>query len=188
MTTSGSSFVQRYRIALLTLLALVLLPFVIGLFEGASPFEVWSNQSGMSRFIQGLAIEIFILALYALSYDLIFGFTGLLSFGHSMFFAVGAYLTGIALKSFGLNLGQTFGVLMLAAVVQALLFGIVLPRVKGITFCTGPRWVLSERVSILWVMSRETGRLHRCRRGVCRGPSSLIFISPAYRASPSVFL
>ena len=119
---------------LITLLVFILLPFIIGLFEGDNPAKVWMNESGRSKFIQGLAIEIFILALFALSYDLIFGFTGLLSFGHSMFFAVGAYLTGILLKNFGLSLGATFGILMLASVLQALLFGLVLPRVKGITF------------------------------------------------------
>jgi len=119
---------------LITLLIFILLPFVVGLFNGASPVQVWLNESGQSKFIQGLAIEIFILALYALSYDLIFGFTGLLSFGHSMFFAVGAYLTGILLKNFNFSLGATFGLIFVAGVVQALLFGMVLPRVKGITF------------------------------------------------------
>jgi len=93
---------------LVTLLVFILLPFIVGLFDGASPAQVWVNESGQSKFIQGLAIEIFILALYALSYDLIFGFTGLLSFGHAMFFAVGAYLTGILLKSFGLSLWAPF--------------------------------------------------------------------------------
>ena len=117
-----------------TLLVFLLLPFAVGLFDGASPAQVWLNESGQSKFIQGLAIEIFILALYSLSYDLIFGFTGLLSFGHSMFFAVGAYLTGILLKNFGYSLGATFGLILIAGVVQALLFGMVLPRVKGITF------------------------------------------------------
>lgn len=118
----------------IALLIFLLLPFLIGLADGASPAQVWRNESGQSKFIQGLAIEIFILALYALSYDLIFGFTGLLSFGHSMFFAVGAYLTGILLKNFGFSLGATFGMILLAGVAQALLFGMVLPRVKGITF------------------------------------------------------
>jgi len=118
----------------ITLILFILLPFVVGIFDGASPAQVWFNESGQSKFIQGLAIEIFILALYALSYDLIFGFTGLLSFGHSMFFAVGAYLTGILLKNFNLSLGATFGLILVAGVVQALLFGMVLPRVKGITF------------------------------------------------------
>jgi len=117
-----------------TLLVFLLLPFVVGLFDGSSPAQVWLNESGQSKFIQGLAIEIFILALYALSYDLIFGFTGLLSFGHSMFFAVGAYLTGILLKNFGYSLGATFGMILVAGIVQALIFGMVLPRVKGITF------------------------------------------------------
>jgi branched-chain amino acid transport system permease protein len=116
------------------LLIFLLLPFVVGFFGGASPAQVWLNESGQSKFIQGLVIEIFILAMYALSYDLIFGFTGLLSFGHSMFFAVGAYGTGILLKNFGFSLGATFGVIMIAGVLQALLFGMVLPRVKGITF------------------------------------------------------
>lgn len=129
-----SSFFQKNLTALVTLAALLLLPFIVGFLEGASPTAVWMNESGTSKFVQGLAIEIFILALYALSYDLIFGFTGLLSFGHSMFFAVGAYGTGIALKFFGMNLWQTFGLIMILAVIQAFLFGSVLPRIKGITF------------------------------------------------------
>ena len=33
----------------------------------------------------------------AMSYDLLFGYTGLLSFGHALYFAVGVYVTGIAL-------------------------------------------------------------------------------------------
>lgn len=119
---------------LVTLLVFLLLPFIVGLIAGDSPSQVWMNESGQSKFIQGLAIEVFILALYALSYDLLFGFTGLLSFGHSMFFAVGAYFTGILLKNFGLSLGATVGLVILAGIAQALLFGIVLPRIKGITF------------------------------------------------------
>jgi branched-chain amino acid transport system permease protein len=128
------SFFQQHRASLLALFVLILFPFVVGLFDGASPAAVWANESGQSKFLQGLVIEIFILALFALSYDLIFGITGLLSFGHSMFFAVGAYTTGIAVKSFGLGLGPTLLLVLMAALAQALLFGIVLPRVKGLTF------------------------------------------------------
>lgn len=176
MTPSAPSFVQQHRIALISLVALILLPFIVGVFEGASPLEVWSNRSGASKFVQGLAIEIFILALYALSYDLIFGFTGLLSFGHSMFFAVGAYLTGIAIKSFGLNLWQTFGLLMLAAVAQALLFGIVLPRVKGITFALVTLGMSS--VFHIVIMSRELGDYTGADVGL-QGVIVPDFISPA---------
>ena len=128
------SSLKNNRGWIITLFIFLILPFVVGLFYGASPMQVWMDESGQSKFIQGLAIEIFILALYGLSYDLIFGFTGLLSFGHSMFFALGAYLTGILLKNFELSLGATVGWIFVAGVVQALLFGMVLPRVKGITF------------------------------------------------------
>ena len=171
-----SELFTKYRSAWLTLLVLILLPFVVGIFDGASPLAVWANQSGYSKFVQGLAIEIFILALYALSYDLIFGITGLLSFGHSMFFAVGAYLTGIALKSFGLSLGATFVLILVAGVIQALLFALVLPRVKGIAFALVTLGIAS--VFHIVVMSSELSAFTGADVGL-QGVIVPEFISPA---------
>jgi branched-chain amino acid transport system permease protein len=171
-----SDFLEKYRALLLALLLLVLLPFIVGLLDGASPLAVWKNESGNSKFIQGLAIEIFILALYALSFDLIFGITGLLSFGHSMFFGVGAYLTGIAIKSFGLSLPATLGVIFLAGILQALLFGLVLPRVKGITFALVTLGIAS--VFHIIVMSSELGAYTGADVGL-QGVIVPGFISPA---------
>jgi branched-chain amino acid transport system permease protein len=119
---------------LVAVLLLALLPFILALANGQSISGLLANESGNALFLQGLMIEIFILAVYAISYDLVIGVTGLLSFGHSMFFAVGAYLTGIMLKSFGWPLLPTMGAVVVAGVLQALLFGIVLPRVHGIIF------------------------------------------------------
>jgi len=113
---------------------MLLAPFLIGLFEGSTPLMIWENQGSLSKFVEGLGIEIFILALFALSFDLLFGITGLLSFGHAMFFAVAAYLTGIALKTLAMPFWGVVLLVLLAAIVQALLFSMVLPRVKGITF------------------------------------------------------
>jgi len=107
---------------------------VIALADGQSISGLLANEAGASKFIQGFVIEILILGLYALSYDLILGITGLLSFGHAMFFAVGAYLTGMMLKSFGWSLGPTLLLVVVVGIGQAILFGLVLPRVKGITF------------------------------------------------------
>ena len=110
-------------------------PFLVSfLIDGAGFTAVFENSQGNARFLQGLAIEIFILAIYALSYDLVLGVTGLLSFGHAMFFAVGAYGFGIAVKTFELGLGGSLLAVLGLAVVQALLFSLVLPRVRGITF------------------------------------------------------
>ena len=44
-----------------------------------------------------LATEMLIFAIFALGYDIVFGYTGLLSFGHAIFFGIGAYATGIVL-------------------------------------------------------------------------------------------
>lgn len=114
--------------------ALALLPFLVGFIDGQPPGEVLASEAGNSKFIQGLMIEVFILAVYAISYDLLLGVTGLISFGHAMFFALPAYVTGVLLKSFGWALLPTFGAVVVVGIFQALLFGVVLPRVKGITF------------------------------------------------------
>ncbi len=119
---------------LLIVLILAVLPFAIALANGDTIGDVLVNESGNSKFIQGLLIEVFILAIFAISYDLVLGITGLLSFGHAMFFAVGAYLTGVLLKSFGWTLLPTIGAVVVAGILQALLFAIVLPRVHGLTF------------------------------------------------------
>lgn len=128
------SLLRRNLPLLILILLLVALPFVVGLANGQAVAGVLANEAGNSRFIQGLMIEVFILAVFAVSYDLILGVTGLLSLGHAMFFAVGAYLTGIMLKNFGWSLPATVGLVVVAGVLQALLFGVVLPRVRGITF------------------------------------------------------
>ena len=69
------NFLKRNLGLLVTLLVLACLPFIVGLLEGATPIQVWQNQGGTSKFVEGLAIEVFILAIFALSYDLLFGIT-----------------------------------------------------------------------------------------------------------------
>jgi len=134
VTKPPQSFLVRNRMLVLAVVAALVFPFLVAMLDGHSPMAVITGESGNAKFLQGLAVEVFILALYALSYDLVLGVTGLLSFGHSMFFAVGAYGAGIMLKSFGWSLPMTVLGVAVFAVLQALLFAMVLPRVKGISF------------------------------------------------------
>ncbi len=134
MKKTKSTLFHDNLAVLIFLVIMLAVPFVVGLLEGSTLAMVWNNQGSFSKFMQGLGIEIFILALFALSYDLLFGVTGLLSFGHSMFFAVAAYATGIALKMFSFPLWSVILLILLSAVLLALLFSLVLSRVKGITF------------------------------------------------------
>jgi branched-chain amino acid transport system permease protein len=70
----------------------------------------------------------------ALTYDLLFGFTGLLSFGHALYFAVGVYLTAIATTKWDWSLAQALGFTALAGIVLPLVLGSVSLRVGGIAF------------------------------------------------------
>ena len=70
----------------------------------------------------------------ALSYDLLFGITGLLSFGHALWFGMGVYLTDIALTRWHWGLGAAVLFALGAALVAALALGAVALRVTGIAF------------------------------------------------------
>lgn len=53
-----------------------------------------------SRNLMILLTQIFIFSVFAMSYDLLLGFTGIVSFGHAMYFGIGAYSIGIFMKRF----------------------------------------------------------------------------------------
>jgi branched-chain amino acid transport system permease protein len=70
----------------------------------------------------------------ALTYDLLFGFTGLLSFGHALYFALGVYLTAVGTTKWGWPLWQTLLVTALAGLLLPIVLGSVSLRVGGIAF------------------------------------------------------
>ncbi|MEA3221832.1 MAG: branched-chain amino acid ABC transporter permease [Thermodesulfobacteriota bacterium] len=76
-----------------------------------------------------------IFALYSLTLNLLLGFTGLLSFGHALFFGGGAYATAIALTRIdGLPLLPAILIGGLTAAVFALITSPLLVRVSGTAF------------------------------------------------------
>jgi branched-chain amino acid transport system permease protein len=70
----------------------------------------------------------------ALSYDLLFGFTGLLSFGHALYFAVGVYVTAVATTRWDWGLPRTLLLIAVVGLVLPLVLGSVSLRVGGIAF------------------------------------------------------
>ena len=90
-------------------LILLAFPFIVALLDGQSFSALLANETGNANILQGLMIEVFILAVYAISYDLILGITGLLSFGHAMFFAVGAYVGAAVFRLLQFYLDKWFG-------------------------------------------------------------------------------
>jgi branched-chain amino acid transport system permease protein len=118
------------RIALpLALLALlVLVPYV--------PLDipvVFSGPLDSPGTLQLLALGL-VFAGVALTYDLLFGFTGLMSFGHALFFAVGVYVPAIAMTRWEWGLAESLLLTAGVAVMLPLLIGAVSLRVAGIAF------------------------------------------------------
>jgi len=72
--------------------------------------------------------------VFACSFNLLLGYTGLLCFGHAMFFGSAAYVAGWLMKTYGLTpeMGILAGGLFSAAL--GLLVGIIAVRKSGITF------------------------------------------------------
>ena len=82
-----------------------------------------------------LATQVLTYGLFALGFNLLYGYTGLLSFGHAAYFGLGAYGTGIALAK--LKIGSLLGAVGIGVVAAALggvVAGFFCLRRRGIYF------------------------------------------------------
>jgi branched-chain amino acid transport system permease protein len=115
-TTSRPSTLQTRAAELLVLLALLVLPFL------------------MTDYPRALVSEIYIFAIFAMSLDLLLGFTGLMSLGHAAFFGLGAYSVAALSAQFGVNawIGLAAGIAIAGC--GAALIGFFCVRTGGIPF------------------------------------------------------
>jgi ABC-type branched-chain amino acid transport system, permease component len=112
--------------ALVVLLAL--LPELQLDVPGVLPGPTWTAGT-----LQLLALCLLVGAL-AITYDLLFGLTGLLSFGHALYFAVGVYTFAIALQRWHLGLLPAALLTLAIGTVAAAVVGAISLRVDGISF------------------------------------------------------
>ncbi|MFM7483302.1 MAG: branched-chain amino acid ABC transporter permease [Burkholderiaceae bacterium] len=103
-----------------------------------------------------LLMKILCFALFACAFNLLIGFTGLLSFGHAAFFGGAAYITGHALKIWGVPF--EFGVLIGTAFAAAMgwLIGGLAIRRQGIYF-TMITLALSQMLFFVFLQAPFTG-------------------------------
>ena len=83
------------------------------------------------------AAKICVFIVLAASYDLLLGYTGIVSFAHTMFFGIGAYGVGLALNGWGATWAAMFaglGIALVAGLALALVIGLVSLRVKAIFY------------------------------------------------------
>ncbi len=113
-------------------------------------------------------MKILCFALFAVAFNLLFGFTGLLSFGHAAFLATGGYTTGYLLSNFS-GLTTEMGIIAgtLVAAVLGLGFALLSIRRQGIYFAM-VTLALAQLVFFFFVQSPFTGGedgLHGVPRG-----------------------
>jgi branched-chain amino acid transport system permease protein len=81
-----------------------------------------------------LATEMLIFAIFAVGYDILFGYTGLLSFGHAIFFGMGAYTTGLVLVRLVPSLLLALASAITLSVGMSFLIAFLSIRKRGIYF------------------------------------------------------
>ena len=113
---SAPATVQTRAAGLLLLAAMLVFPFLI------------------SDYPRALVTEIYIFTIFAMSLDLLLGFTGLMSLGHAAFFGLGAYGVAVLGTLFGVNawIGLAAGVILAGG--GAALIGFFCVRTDGIPF------------------------------------------------------
>ncbi len=144
---TGAWIRQRWS-AVLLIAGLILFPFIFGRLSGTTAY------AGPPKFWQGQLILVFIMAVYAMSYDLLMGYVGILSFGHAAFFGGGAYAMALFLTHVAPGIAAryritfiggvditspmlllTAGLLaLMVSILLGLLFSVVSARVSGVYF------------------------------------------------------
>ncbi len=78
--------------------------------------------------------EVLIMAVAAMSVNLMLGYTGMLAFGNAAFFGLGAYGVGLSIKYYDVHFIVAILIGIVAAVIGALIIGPFLLRRRGIYF------------------------------------------------------
>ena len=83
---------------------------------------------------QGNLSRILVLATYAVGYNVLFGYAGLLSLGHAMFFGAGMYGLGLAMQHAGISALPAFVIGMIAAATLSAVVALLALRTIGVAF------------------------------------------------------
>lgn len=85
-------------------------------------------------FIISTLTEVLIFGIFAMSLDLLIGYTGMVSFGHAAFFGIGAYAAGYLAKIVSPNIFINIPLALVVVGIAALIIGFFSIRVSGVYF------------------------------------------------------
>ncbi len=88
----------------------------------------------LPEYHHGVLARVLVLAVFAMGYNLLFGYAGLLSLGHAMFFAAGLYGAGLTMYHLGWGVPAAFLAGLAAGALLSLVIGLLALRTKGVAF------------------------------------------------------
>jgi branched-chain amino acid transport system permease protein len=100
----------------------------------AAAAALFALQFVLPPFHHGMVARIMVFAAYAVGYNLLLGYTGLMSLGHAMFFAAGMYGTGLTVYYRGFGPGEAFLAGLLGSLLLATVIGWITLRTSGVSF------------------------------------------------------
>ncbi|MGF1624986.1 MAG: branched-chain amino acid ABC transporter permease [Alphaproteobacteria bacterium] len=95
---------------------------------------LFAAQFVVSDYNQLTLTRIMVLAVFAVGYNLLFGYTGLLSLGHALFFGAGLYGAGLAAYHLEASVPLAFLAGVGASLAVALVIGLISLRTRGVSF------------------------------------------------------
>jgi len=91
-------------------------------------------QDIFSLYHQGNFARILVLAVYGIGYNILFGYTGLLSLGHALFFAAGLYAAGLSIYHLDFTVSQALIFSICFSAIVSLVIGYLALRTVGVSF------------------------------------------------------
>jgi branched-chain amino acid transport system permease protein len=95
---------------------------------------LFALQFVLPAYHHGIMARIMVLAVFAMGYNLLFGYTGLLSLGHAMFFSAGLYGAGLTVYHLGWSVPAALAAGLAAGVALSALVGLLALRTSGVAF------------------------------------------------------
>ena len=91
-------------------------------------------QFVLPAYHHGVFARIMVLAVFAMGYNLLYGYVGLLSLGHAMFFSAGLYGAGLSMQHLGCGVPAGFVAGVAAGALLAFVIGLLALRTTGVAF------------------------------------------------------
>lgn len=88
----------------------------------------------VSRMVLDMVIHIAILGLFATSLNLLIGYTGLVAFGHGMFYGSGAYGFGLLMQAGAYSVPMALSIAVLGSALISLVVGLICAKTKEVYF------------------------------------------------------